>query len=524
MLSRISNRPLPHPTPWRRCLFLTVLLGLGLLLCGGIGTLAAQTKAAPATAKKKPAVLEKAEWKPRYYKGRSYVSLQAVATYYGFSSLDLSGKQISMSISDPPIRFDATVGEKRIRLNGMVFYFSYPVASFGGQAAMLSSFDVANVLDPILRPKARRDPSVLKVVVIDPAGGGVETGAKTSFGTEKELTLSVARKLKPLLESQGFTVILTREGDEAVFPLERIHMANLIREEAVYISLRAQAGGPAAKGIETSTLPPASTPPTYATDVTEGDKRFFPGNINERESMALATTTQSFLVAATKATDLGIKRIPSEDMRGIEMPAVVCRMGYLSHKDEGKKLSTDEYRNTLAAAIAGGVKRYADFLSADLLKRREEDAKRPLAFGRPQVTALDAEAGVSGERVIIRIPIVAVPNAATAPEGIKRDKLEVQLFVYERVNKIELDLTVANPPKIEWLSVLPDWKDSLTETFQAIYERPRMTAAEVEVYGKRAYYGYVARLIYDGKLLDEASYPTNLNRSLYYFTQVFPRR
>ena len=69
--------------------------------------MAAQTKAAPATAKKKPAVLEKAEWKPRYYKGRSYVSLQAVATYYGFSSLDLSGKQISMSISDPPIRFDA---------------------------------------------------------------------------------------------------------------------------------------------------------------------------------------------------------------------------------------------------------------------------------------------------------------------------------------------------------------------------------------------------------------------------------
>lgn len=479
-------------------------------------TPAAATSSKPA---RKTTLLEKAEWRPRYYKGRSYVSLQAVATYYGFSSVDLSGKQIAMSISDPPIRFDATIGEKRVRLNGMVFYFSYPVISFGGNAAMLSSFDVANVLDPILRPKARRDPSVLKVVVLDPAGGGVEFGARSSYGTEKELTLSVARKMKPILENQGFTVILTREGDEAIFPLERIRMANLIHEEAVYISIRAQAGGTTSRGIETSTLPPASTPPTFAPDTAEVDKRFFPGNINERESMALATTMQSYLIAGTKAMDLGIKRIPSDAMRGIEMPAVVCMIGYLSHKEEGQKLSQDDYRNTIASSMAGGIKRYADFLSADLQKRREEDAKRPLTFGRPQATHLGAEAGVPGERVIIRVPIVATPNTR-----IDRSKLEVQLFVFERVNNIDIDLTIANPPKIEWLSVLPDWVESQTETFQAIYERPRMSAAEIDKYGKRVYYGYVARLIYDGKLLDETSDPTNLNRCLYYFTPVFPRR
>lgn len=478
-------------------------------------------------AEKKPAeekgkatkLVEKAEWKPRYYKGRSYVSLQAVATYYGFRSLDLDGKQISMTIADPPIRFDATLGEKRIRLNGMVFYFSFPVVSFGGNAAMLSSFDVANVLDPILRPKARRDPSVLKVVVLDPAGGGVEMGATSRFGIEKEITLEVARRMKPILEGWGFTVILTRDGDEAVFPLERVRMANLIHEEAVYISLRLQSGGPNSKGIETTTLPPASTPATFAPENAEVDSRFFPGNINERESMALATTVQSHLIAATKATDLGIKRIPSEEMRGIEMPAVVCNLGYLSHPAEGEKLSREDYRESLSTAIARGVKKYADFLSADLSKRREEDARRPLTFGQPQATHLDTAAGVPGERVIIRVPIIAVPGVV-----IDRSKLEVQLFVFERVNNIDIDMTISNPPKIEWLSVLPDWQGSQTETFQAIYERPRMTAAETEKYGRRAYYGYVARLIYEGKLLDEFSDPTNLDRCLYYFTPVFPRR
>ena len=464
-------------------------------------------------------LVEKSEWKPRYYKGRSYVSIQSVASYYGFRSLDIKGKQISMSIAEPAIEFEATLGEKRVRLNKMVFYFSYPVVSFGGNAAMLSSFDVANVLDPILRPKARRDPSVLKVVVLDPGGGGVETGPTSAFGMEKNITLLVAQAIKPLLEGWGFTVVLTRDADEAIFPLERIRMANQIHEESVYISLRLASGGPASKGVETSTLPPASTPATFAPENAEVDNRFFPGNINDRESMALATTIQSHLIAASKSTDLGIKRIPTEDMRGIGMPAVVCRLGYITHPKEGENLARDDYRFSLASAIARGVKRYADFLSADLAKRREEDAKRPLTFGQPQATHLDTAAGVPGERVIIRVPIVAAPGVV-----VDRSKLEVQLFVLERVNNSSIDMTISNPPKIEWLSVLPDWIGSQTETFQAIYERPRMTADETEIYGRRAYYGYVARLIYDGKLLDEFADPTNLDRCLYFFTPVFPRR
>ena len=535
MLTRFSNRP----SLWRRSRLFArwpwscgvgILVACILLVCGGSS--GAEKKqpavpAKPATAKASSAApntkpngyVDRAEWRPRYNNGRSYVSLQAVASYYGFNKLDLDGKEISMSLSDPPIRFDATIGSKRIRLNGMVFYFSFPVLSFSGQPAMLSSFDVNNVLDPILRPKARRDPSVLKVVVLDPAGGGVEKGVVTPYGEEKAITLDVARHMRPLLEGWGFTVIMTRDGDEAVFPLERVRMANLIHEEAIYISLQVARGGPTAKGIETTTIPPANTPATNALEKSEIDKRFYPGNINERESMALATTLQSSLIIGTKATDMGITRIPSEEMRTVEMPAVVCRLGYLTHKEEGLKLASDEYRRTLGESLARGVKKYADFLSKDLEKRRAEDAQRPLVFGRLQVTHLDAAAGVQGERVIIRVPVTAAKNAQ-----IDRTKLEVQIFVYERINNVDLDLTVSNTPKIEWLSVLPDWKDTTTETFQAIYERPRLTAAETEKYGRRSYYGFVARLIYDGKLLDESSDPTNLNRSLYYFTPVFPKR
>ena len=128
-------------------------------------------------------------------------------------------------------------------------------------------------------------------------------------------------------------------------------------------------------------------------------------------------------------------------------------------------------------------------------------------------------AGLTGEKVVLEVPVTA---AATV--GIDRSKVEVQLYLFEDVNGGEIDVTTADAPKVEWLSVLPDWKETRTELLRAEWLRPPFGDKETKAYGKRAYYGYVARLIYDGRVMDEASSPQNLNRCLYYFTNVFPRR
>jgi N-acetylmuramoyl-L-alanine amidase len=463
----------------------------------------------------------RAEWKPFFHKGRSYVGLEAVAAYYGFADYNRNGKNVTLSMRDPPIQIECTVGEKRVRLNKMVFYLSFPVISmYDGSKILISSFDVSNLLDPILRPGARRDPAMLKVVVLDPAGGGVEPGIISEWGREKDISLDIARRMKPMLEQAGLTVVMIRDEDVAVFPLERIRLANLIHEESVYVSIRVNTSSQVtARGFECATLPPASTPATFEPEVEDIDKRFFPGNINDRESMALATTIQRHVLAAAKANDLGIKRMHFEELRGIEMPAVVCRAGFLSHKEEGKQLTTGAYRESLARGMVSGILRYGEFLRKGMEERLAEDQARPLFFGRAQATHLDSSAGVQGERIIVRVPISTASGV-----GIDRSKMEVQLFVFERVNLLDIDLTVANPPKVEWLSVLPDWSDVRTETFQAIFERPPLNTAELRLYGRRSYYGYVARLVYNGRLLDEIAEPQNLDRCLYYFTPVFPRR
>lgn len=690
-----------------------------------------KTRAAPATTKMPTAVTPKVDWTPVYHQGRSYVPLNQVAAYYDLKTPEAWTR--AFALRREKLSIELAQGDKRIRLNGWTFYLSFPIIK-PKDMPMMSVFDVRNLLDPILQPTARRDPAVLRTVILDPAGGGRDSGVETPSLVEKNLTLEVAKELARLLRKNGYRVVMTRTEDKVVLPADRVAAANAVEEEAIYISLRgATASAASMKGFECSTLPPAGTPATNEADSPNIDKRFFAGNISDRESLALATTVQNSVVSGVSAVDLGVRRVRVDELRDLRMPAVSCRLGYLSNKDEVKKLATREYQNQLAANIVNGVDRYADFLRRGMAEREEEDRRRPLRFGpvkvrqelaasggpteithpdrtpspepgkkeaggpekeskdptpekpadTPPADAPDpaqdsppapgdgkpgeaprqesekpappaqetpspetapapipatAEPGVekppagasaqpnpvpesagaepgkpepeakaeeesadpvpspstaggkdsapaespsgesgknsssrakkgsrqrspedehwgkkasakssgkpksksktkpadkpvpgkppaaappasTGDRITLMLPITASGTAV-----IDRSQVELQIFLFESVNGAEIDITTSDPPETKWLSVLPDWQAGVTEWFQASYYRPPFNALEAKQYGKRRYYGYVARLIYAGRVMDEASYPPNLNRCLYYFTPVFPRR
>ncbi len=477
-------------------------------------------------------ITPKVEWKPIYYKGRAYVPANQVAAYYDLQVPALWQKTFTLYTPDRKFTIECTTGEKRIKLSGWTFYFSFPVVE-PKDMPMLSVFDVRNILDPILRPNDRRDPAILRTVVIDPTGGGKETGIRSPFIAEKDLTLAVARHTASLLRANGYRVLLTREEDKAVLPGLRIATANDIPEEAIYLNLRAASGAAAVRGFECSTLPPAGTPATVESDSPNIDKRFFAGNINDRESLALATTIQNSVIRNARTLDLGIRRVRVEELRDIRMPAISCKLGYLSHKEEAKKLSTPEYQVQLASAIVQGVDRYAAFLRSGYEARVEEDRKRPLSFGPATVKLEPAVMPPRAEKIALRLPIIGpvivpVPTTdgkpASTATNIDRSKMELQVFLFEKVNDAEIDLSTANPPDVAWLSVLPDWQAGVPEWLQITYVRPAFSPPELKAYGRRSYYGYVARLIYDGRVLDETSFPPNLNRALFYFTPVFPKR
>jgi N-acetylmuramoyl-L-alanine amidase len=83
----------------------------------------------------------------------------------------------------------------------------------------------------------------LNVVVLDPAHGGTDLGARGTEGIrESEVVLQFAAQVRRALEGQGFQVVQTREGNENPSFDDRSARANALRG-AVFITLHVASTG-----------------------------------------------------------------------------------------------------------------------------------------------------------------------------------------------------------------------------------------------------------------------------------------
>ncbi len=466
-------------------------------------------------------------WKIVDYRGMAYVDFKEAGEFFNFDVVDLDGENIVLKKwlepgvnpktlnekkNPPDVEWRATAGSKLVSLNRLKFYLSYPVVK-QGKTLLLPAFDLIHVIDPILKPDKRREATQLRMVVIDAARGGKEGGLKTKYGTEKVITLDIARKMKTILEGQGLKVFLTRDSDTDMTAEERTALANSRKEEAVFISIHVGYGSEDDRGVETFTMAPSGTPATIGEEGRPVDEKFYPGNINDRESMALATAVQGGMISELKTKDLGIRRARFEELRSIGMPAVLCRVGKLANTVEGPKLALSDYRNEVATALAGGIVRFAAVMA-----RGVDSAERVLAF-RKVTTDPEKLNSPTGELVRVRAEIEKVGKVAINPA-----KVAIQVYFLDFVNGVELDLSACDTPKANWVSVLPSWNGTDVEVVEFVYKQPPYDAALVKTLGRRTYYGFVLRLIYDGQLMEEYAEPANVKRGLSTFTAVLPKR
>lgn len=205
--------------------------------------------------------------------------------------------------------------------------------------------------------RAKADDNPITRVIIDPGHGGQDSGAVRNGVLEKDLTLDVARRVEQLLQAKGLQTTLTRTGDQTVSLAERAALAN-DEEDCVFVSIHFDEGGrAAATGVQTfyaarqvpnrggvaSWLPflqPVSNAPTNL------------------ESQSLATFVQEALVAGTQAFDRGTRTEQFYVVANVKHPAVLVEGGFLSNDIDVSKLTTPEYRQQMAVAIANGVMRY----------------------------------------------------------------------------------------------------------------------------------------------------------------------
>jgi len=204
---------------------------------------------------------------------------------------------------------------------------------------------------------AALSPSRLPSIVIDAGHGGRDEGAIANGLVEKALTLDLAARLDQKLQAIGFKTVMTRANDQYLSLPQRAAIGNQV-EHSIFVSLHFNKSTNAtASGIETYYASQKVAPePEWA----------FAGFFAKPEPMAnvdtgenLAGYVQASLLNRTEAGNRGIKPQALYVVRHTRAPAVLVEGGFLSNPFEARLISTPEYRERLAGAIAEGVAEFA---------------------------------------------------------------------------------------------------------------------------------------------------------------------
>lgn len=175
-----------------------------------------------------------------------------------------------------------------------------------------------------------QDGEASAVVVIDAGHGGVQSGCVFDGVMEKDITLSVAKLAGEKLTEAGVTVIMTRDGDDDVSLDDRCEIANSAGAE-LFVSI-------------------------HCNSFTEDDG--VSGFEGYYHLGAGGKRLAEYIME--KAAGLGVKTRHVKDadyqvLRETDMPAALMEIGFLSNPGEREKLQTEEYRDTIAEAVAQGV-------------------------------------------------------------------------------------------------------------------------------------------------------------------------
>lgn len=183
-------------------------------------------------------------------------------------------------------------------------------------------------------------------VLVDPGHGGPFPGAVVAGAREAHINLEVARLLVGVLRAAGAEAYLTRDGDYALFELDRIEDIN--RRVAlsnryhphVLVSLHCNAAvSPQARGLEVWTTVGQNNSDKVAQCVINQLKIFFPDR-------RMRTDTRDGDEDMEKDFNI-IKLAPC--------PAILVEMGFLSNDEERAWLTARPTQIRLAQAAAAAL-------------------------------------------------------------------------------------------------------------------------------------------------------------------------
>ena len=188
-------------------------------------------------------------------------------------------------------------------------------------------------------PSTAPTASPLTVVVLDPAHGGSDSGARGPSGVlESEIVLDFARVIRIALEGQGFRVLLTREGNQDPSFDDRSTMINGIGD-AIFISLHVSSTGPVGTVRAYSYVFPAAAP-SGSTGLTSAAGSQLPPSVSGSRHLGLVEW------------DLAQKAFVDRSRRLAELAQIQLAQKFQGSPDSPMGVPVRQLRTIAAPAIA----------------------------------------------------------------------------------------------------------------------------------------------------------------------------
>ena len=251
---------------------------------------------------------------------------------------------------------------------------SHAVSSNDYNPADTSVSTKAAATSPATKAKQR------KIIVIDAGHGGVDPGAIGYNGTyEKNITLSMAKELKELLDKKGkYKVYLTRSRDVFIPLRERVKISRS-HDADLFISVHADsAKNRKAVGLSVYTLSETASDKEAAALAEKENKADIVAGLNFAEhSKEVSDILLNLAQRETNNSSAEFASLLSAQMSKVaktvsnthrfagfavlkapDVPSVLLELGYLSNPTEERQLRQKSYRRKLGEAAVKAIDKY----------------------------------------------------------------------------------------------------------------------------------------------------------------------
>lgn len=173
-------------------------------------------------------------------------------------------------------------------------------------------------------------PTAKKIVVIDVGHGGNDPGAQVGSALEKEIVMSIARKIQVLNTNTNIEIILSRDQDQFKSLSEQTQFINSLNPDLV-ISLHA--------GI-------SNNPQLSGADIFISNQ-----NIKKNQSGVLALN----LLYSINSEKVEIKKADFYVLKNSLAPAALVELGLLSNNEDRAYLTSEAGQKELAQSILNAI-------------------------------------------------------------------------------------------------------------------------------------------------------------------------